>query len=250
MPTLAIFGAGPALGAAVARRFGREGFQVALVARNRERLETAARDLAAQGIEAQGFAADIADRAAVSRAVDEIEARFGAIDVLEHSPTPGRFPGALFTGPLDLDPDRVAALLDLYVLAPIALVERVLPGMRERGGGALLFAMGAAAKYPIPRLAAGAIVLSGLRSYVHTLNSALDGSGVHAGALLIGATIEHSGTHRAATAPALGDRPQAVISADVLAERIWDMHTNRDRVEDLIAPAISASFDSGQAAAP
>lgn len=236
MPTLAIYGAGPALGAAVARRFGREGFRVALVARNRERLEELARELALEGIEAEGFQADVAECAAALRAADEIEARFGAIDVLEHSPTPGLSPGALLTDPLTLDVDRVAALLDLYVLAPIALVERLLPGMRERGQGALLFAMGAAAKYPIPRLAAGGIALSGLRSYVHTLNSALDGSGVYTGALLIGAIIEHSRTHRAAIAPSIGARPPAVVSAGVLADRLWDMYTNRDRVEDVIAP--------------
>jgi len=248
MPTLAIYGAGPALGAAVARRFGRGGFRVALVARNRERLEEMARDLALEGIEAHGFPADIADRTAAMRAADEIEARFGAIDVLEHSPTPGRFPGSLFAGPLELDIDRVAALLDLYVLAPIALVERLLPGMRERDRGALLFAMGAAAKYPIPRVAAGGIALSGLRSYVHTLNSALNETGVYAGALLIGATIEHSGTHRAAIAPAIGDRPQAVIPAEVLADRLWDLYTKKDRAEDVIAPAISASYSDDQAA--
>jgi short-subunit dehydrogenase len=239
MPTIAIYGAGPALGLAVARRFGREGFRAALVARSRERLDTMARDLAADGIEAAGFEADIADRAAVLRAADEIEAGFGAIDVLEHSPTPGRDPGRLFAGPLELDPARIAALLDLYVLAPIALVGRVLPGMRERGGGGLLFAMGAAAKYPIPALAAGGIALSGLRSYVHTLNGALSDTGVYAGALLIGATIEGSRTHRVAAAPAVGGRPQAVVSARDLADRLWDLYVKRDRVEDVIAPALA-----------
>lgn len=239
MPTIAIYGAGPALGMAVARRFGREGFQVALVARTRERLDGMARDLAASGVEAAGFQADIADRAAALRAADEIEARFGAIDVLEHSPTPGRIPGRMFTSPLEVDVAAITPLLDLYLLAPVALVGRVLPGMRERGNGALLFAMGAAARYPIPRLAAGGIALSGLRSYVHTLNSALSGTGVYAGALLIGATIADSQTHRSGTAPAIGDRPQAVVAPADLAGRLWDMYTKRDRAEDVIAPALS-----------
>jgi short-subunit dehydrogenase len=241
MTAIAIYGAGPALGMAVARRFGREGFQVALVARSRERLDGMARDLAADGIEAAGFAADIAVWSAALRAADQIEARFGAIDVLEHSPTPGRTPGQLFASPLEVDVATVAPLLDLYLLTPIALVGRVLPGMRERGHGGLLFAMGAAAKYPIPRLAAGSITLSGLRSYVHTLNSALSETGVYAGALLIGATIENSRTHRAGTAPAIGERPQAVVSAADLADHLWDMYTKRDRAEDVVAPALAGS---------
>lgn len=238
MTTIAIYGAGPALGMAVARRFGREGFRVALVARSRERLDTMARDLAAEGVDAAGFQADIADQPAALRAADQIEARFGAIDVLEHSPTPGSAPGRLFTGPLDVDVAAIAPLLDLYLLTPLALVGRVLPGMRQRGHGGLLFAMGAAAKYPIPRLAAGGIALSGLRSYVHTLNSALNETGVYAGALLIGAIIENSQTHRGGTAPAIGARPQAVVPAGDLADRLWDMYKKRDRAEDVVAPAL------------
>jgi short-subunit dehydrogenase len=241
MTTIAIYGAGPALGMAVARRFGREGFQVALVARNRERLDGMAQDLAADGIEAAGFQADIADRSAALRAADQIEARFGAIDVLEHSPTPGRTPGRLFTSPFEVDVATVTLLLDLYLFTPIALVGRVLPGMRERGHGGLLFSMGAAAKYPIPQLAAGGIALSGLRSYVHTLNSALSETGVYAGSLLIGATIENSQTHRSATAPAIGERPRAVVQAADLAGHLWDMYTRRDRPEDVVAPALAGS---------
>jgi len=241
MATIAIYGAGPALGMAVARRFGREGFRVALVARSRERLDGMVRDLAASGVEAAGFQADIASQAAALRAADQIEGRFGAIDVLEHSPTSGRTPGRLFAGPLEVDVAAITPLLDLYLLAPVALVRRVLPGMRERGSGGLLFAMGAAARYPIPALAAGGIALSGLRSYVHTLNSALSDTGVYAGALLIGATIADSATHRRGTAPAIGDRPQAVVPAGDLAARLWDLYTKRDRAEDVIAPALAGS---------
>jgi short-subunit dehydrogenase len=138
-----------------------------------------------------------------------------------------------------VDVATITPLLDLYLLAPVAWVGRVLPGMRERGRGGLLFAMGAAAKYPIPQLAVGGIALSGLRSYVHTLNSALSDTGVYAGALLIGATIADSQTHRGGTAPAIGDRPQAVVRPGDLADRLWDMYTKRDRAEDVIAPALA-----------
>src|ERR1700751_5147393 len=178
MTTIAIYGAGPALGMAAAPRFGREGFRVRLVAGSRERLDALARARSAYGVEAAGFQADIGDRSAALRAADQIEARFGAIDVLEYSPTPGRAPGRLFTSPLELDVATVTPLLGLYLLTPIALVGRLLPSMRERDLGGLLFAMGAAAKYPTPRLAAGGIALSGLRSYVHTLNSELSETGV------------------------------------------------------------------------
>jgi short-subunit dehydrogenase len=238
MTTIAIYGAGPALGMAVARRFGREGFQVGLVARSQERLDGMVGELTAEGVEAAGFQADIADQAAALRATDEIEARFSPIDVLEHSPTPGQ----LFTSPLEVDVATVAPLLDLYVLTPIALAGRVLPGMRERGNGGLLFAMGASAKFPIPRFAAGSIVLSAVRSYVHTLNAALAGTGVYSGTLLIGATIKDSQMDRGAAAP--GERAMPVVPGEDLADRLWDMYAKRDRVEDVVAPAL-AGFTPG-----
>ena len=56
-----IVGAGPNLGLAIARRFGREGFSVGLVSRNQEKLDGLAGELEADGITAAGAAADIRD---------------------------------------------------------------------------------------------------------------------------------------------------------------------------------------------
>jgi NAD(P)-dependent dehydrogenase (short-subunit alcohol dehydrogenase family) len=83
--TIAIFGAGPGLSRSVALRFGREGFRVALVARNRERLDALAAQLAGQGIEAAGWLADLLDRDALPAVADAMTARFGPLDVLEYA---------------------------------------------------------------------------------------------------------------------------------------------------------------------
>jgi hypothetical protein len=130
-------------------------------------------------------------------------------------------------------------VLDLYVLTPIALVIRVLPGMRERGDGALLFAMGAAAKYPIERYAAPSIALPALRGYILTLNAAARDSGVYAGALLIGGLIEGSHAHRESLARTGGGPAAPVIAPSELADRLWNLALKRDRAEDVIEPAFS-----------
>ena len=57
MTTIAIIGAGPGLGAAVARRFGAEGFAVALVSRSQEHADGLAAQLVSDGVQARGFAA-------------------------------------------------------------------------------------------------------------------------------------------------------------------------------------------------
>jgi short-subunit dehydrogenase len=233
--TIAVFGAGPALGLSVARRFGREGFQVALVARNRDKLDGLVADLARENIEASAFTADLADRAQLTAAVKAITAEFGRIDVVEFGPA-----GTGMSVPtLDIDADNLAPQLDLLLLAPITLVRQVLPGMVERGDGALLFAQGGSAKYPAPFLANVGIAMSGLRNYVYNLNTELAGKGVYAGTLTIGALIERSEAERTLDAMA-GDVPEGFLAVsdrvdpDDLAERYWDMYVRRDRVEEVI----------------
>ena len=68
MPTIAIVGAGPGMGLAIARTFGERGFDVALISRTHARLDALAGQLAAEGITAAGFAADVMDRASLSAA--------------------------------------------------------------------------------------------------------------------------------------------------------------------------------------
>lgn len=231
MPTIAIFGAGPGLGLALARRFGREGFRAALVARDQSHLDAMTGELAAGGVEAAGFPADLTDRAAALAAADAIEACFGPIDVLEYSPGGG--PG-MRTPPSRLDVPTAAPLLDNAVLTPVALVGRVLPGMLERGGGGLLFALGASAKYPMPRLGAAGLALAGLRNYAHTLHDELGPRGVYAGALVIGALIEGTPAHRNAAGWA-GAQQVTVVKPEDLAARCWDMYTMRVRAEEEVS---------------
>ncbi len=64
-PTILVCGHGPGISDAVARRFGREGFAVAIVARNAERLKAAAEALSGAGLTAKAFPCDLGDPKAV-----------------------------------------------------------------------------------------------------------------------------------------------------------------------------------------
>ncbi|HLV22028.1 MAG TPA: SDR family NAD(P)-dependent oxidoreductase, partial [Polyangiaceae bacterium] len=63
--TIVVCGYGTGISAAVADRFGAEGFSVALVARNAERLGRAVEALQAKGVKAAAFPTDLGDPAAV-----------------------------------------------------------------------------------------------------------------------------------------------------------------------------------------
>src|ERR687889_368490 len=73
--SIVIVGAGPNLGAAVARRFGREGLAVGLISRNAAKLDALAAELRADGLRA---------------AFPELAGELGLVEVLEYSPLPAR----------------------------------------------------------------------------------------------------------------------------------------------------------------
>ncbi|MFB9903821.1 SDR family NAD(P)-dependent oxidoreductase [Allokutzneria oryzae] len=230
--TLAIFGAGPVLGMATARRFGREGFRVALVARTARTLDGLVASLAEEGIEAAGFTADVYDREQIALAVAAITERFGQIDAVAFNPGGGSM-GEGIAPALDVTPENLQLILDRFLLSGVALVRAVLPAMEARGDGAILFTAGQSGVHPTPFLGNAGMAQAALRNYFHNLNGALAEKGVYVGAVNVGALIEGSVPHRALTATPLDFEPE-VISPEVFAEHFWDLYAKRDRAEVLV----------------
>ena len=84
---IVVVGAGPGVGASVARRFGREGYDIGLVARSPETLERLESDLRAAGVTATSAPVDITDQAGLTGAVEGLAARLGHIDVQHFNPS-------------------------------------------------------------------------------------------------------------------------------------------------------------------
>ncbi|MFJ8108952.1 SDR family NAD(P)-dependent oxidoreductase [Streptomyces sp. NPDC096132] len=237
---IAVLGAGTGLGVSLAHRFGREGFRVALVARRTDRLEALVAELADKGVEAAAFPADLSDPAQVPALVGAIRARFGRIDVVEYGPIST---AVSFTPATQLDAATLEKLTRLLLLTPVEVFRTVLPELTERGDGALLLTLGASAAHPYPHMSGPGPAMAGARNYLHTLHAELDGTGVYAGTLVIGAMIARSegadafGIPRdgatAGTVELPGGLKVDVVDPDDLAEYYWDMYTRRDRVEQL-----------------
>lgn len=168
--TIAIVGAGPGVGLAVAERFGRAGFKVALLARNAERLDTMVQGLAGQGIEAKAFVADMLDRASLVQALAAAATALGPIEVLVYSPS-GTPEGLVTSRHLTAESEQRS--LDVAVLGAIAAVNAVLPTMSK--GGALLFTTAASAQYPVASTANFGVAAGAARNYAHVLNQDLKG---------------------------------------------------------------------------
>jgi short-subunit dehydrogenase len=219
--TLAIVGAGPGVGYAVASRFGREGYNVGLISRSESHLDLLVRRLADKSVKALGFTADVTDRPSLERALSEVKQHLGPIDVLEYSPTP---PGDQLAMPRDITVENAQYQIDYSVHGAIASVQQVLPDMLARGDGGLLFCTAASARTPVPFSSNFAIAAAGLRSYVLSLASGLAADGIYAGILEIAGIVE-SGD---ANASGMG---LPLVKAIDIAEAFWDMYAVRDQPE-------------------
>ncbi|TQN42494.1 short-subunit dehydrogenase [Blastococcus colisei] len=210
MTTFAIVGAGRGLGAAAARRFGRQGFDVALLSRSQENVDDLAAQLTADGITARGYAADVRDAASLTAALDRAAQSLGPVEVLQYSPIPQKE----FLRPLlETAPDDLAGALEFSVHGPVAAVNQALPGMRALGRGTVLVVNGGSAVRPNPQVAGTSIAFAGESAYAQMLHEVLAVEGVHVGQLIIAGAIT-PGHPR--TDPA------------VLADTLWAMHTERD----------------------
>lgn len=85
MSTLVIVGAGPGLGLSLAEKFGKKDFNVALIARNQDRLDTLQASLTDMNIKSAGFSADVTNEQQIADAFTQVRETFGQIDVLVYN---------------------------------------------------------------------------------------------------------------------------------------------------------------------
>jgi NADP-dependent 3-hydroxy acid dehydrogenase YdfG len=214
MKTIAIVGAGPGLGLSIARKFGKNGFQVALIARNLNKLNQLVEELVGEGIEASAFEADILNREHISAAIAAVRSKYGDIDVVEYSPTPGI---ESLASTLEVTEENVLYQFQFNVLGAVSVVREVLPDMLKKKEGALLFTTGGSAIYPFPMMTNVGIAMAGLRNYIMNLHSELKDKGIFAGHISIGVWMQ-----------------QGSGVQDKIADMWYDMYVKRDRVEEFV----------------
>jgi NADP-dependent 3-hydroxy acid dehydrogenase YdfG len=213
--SIVIVGAGPNLGAAVARRFGREGMPVGLISRDAAKLETLAGELGAEGLRVAFRAADIRDADGLSKAIVSLADELGPVEVLEYSPLPARE----FMKPiLETTVDDVRGPLEFSILGAVAAATAVIGPMLERGSGTILFTTGGAAINPYPLRAGVGISFAGEVAYARMLHDEVADRGVHVAHTAIAGRI----------APGADHEP------DDVAEALWHQHTNRNAFQTRI----------------
>ncbi|SEN11095.1 SDR family NAD(P)-dependent oxidoreductase [Cryobacterium sp. TMT1-3] len=218
MPVIAIIGAGPGLGAAVARRFGREGFSIALIARNQSKLDVMAAELTAVGFTASAYAADVRTPASLEAALARAAAELGPITALQYSPLPSR---EYLKPVLDLTPELALEALQFSALGLIHAVRAVLPTMRQAGSGSIIMINGGTSVKARAGFAGTSIAFPAESAYGEMLHDALEDEGIRVNQLVIPGGI-----------PQL----QLPNGIDDVADRIWALHASAGPFRTMLIP--------------
>jgi NADP-dependent 3-hydroxy acid dehydrogenase YdfG len=215
---LLVIGAGPGISSATARRFGRAGYDVGLVARREEALVELHDDLSADGVGSGWAPADAGDPASLTAAVRSLVDTFGPADVLLYNVSVGREAAVPDLSPEDLLADLAAGVVGLQ-----AAVRAVLPGMREQGSGTVLVTGSGSADRPIRSMASLGVQKAALRALVEAQAAALADEGIHVATATIRGLVGE------------GDRQVAPSRiADLYAELVAETAGPRERWRTLV----------------
>lgn len=171
--TALVTGASGGLGEQYAEFLARNGMDVILTARSTEALEeNAARIGKRHGRWVQAVPTDLTDRDSRREVLARVN-EHGPIDVLVNNAgfgTHGSF--------LEMDPERMVDEIELNCVALTVLAREVLPGMLERGRGAIINVASTAGFQPLPTMSVYAATKAYVRSLSHALWSETRGTGV------------------------------------------------------------------------
>ena len=198
-PVCVIAGMGQGIGLAVARRFGAEGFRIAMLARSADRLAEFERELNG----ARGYAVDLGDETRVRGAFQRIEGEMGRPSVLVYNASAGQA-----GRPTSLNEHSLVHDFRINAVAPIWCVQEVLDGMMEAGRGTILLTGGGLALSPQADVASLSLGKAAIRSLAYSLAQELEPAGIHV------ATVTICGFVQAGTP----------FAPELIAEEFWRLH--------------------------
>lgn len=179
--TAVVTGASSGIGAEIARELARRGHQVTLVARTVSKLQELADEITAGGVRADVIGCDLSDRTARGQLLDRLTDLGLVPDILVNNA------GLSTLGPVSrADPEAEMTMVEVDVVSVVDLSTRFLPGMVDRGRGAILNVASTAAFQPLPGQAGYGAGKAFVLSYTQSLAGELRGTGVTATTLCPG----------------------------------------------------------------
>jgi len=209
-PLALVTGVGPGTGAAMVRRFAREGYRVAMLARDAARLAGLEAELSGS----RAFPCDVGDAAALLATLDRVELEMGPPDVVVHNAVGGAW--GTFG---EITAETLTANFQVNTVALLHLAQRLTPAMVERGSGALIVTGNTAAWRGKAFFAGFAPTKAAQRILAEAMARDLGPKGVHVAYVVIDAVIDVPWTRqRFADAP-----DDFFIQPDAIAAEVWHL---------------------------
>jgi 3-oxoacyl-[acyl-carrier protein] reductase len=168
----------------VAEQLLRSDHRVVITGRRAEQLDSAALRLGKDtGGTVHPLVNDVSEPKSAEAALDEVESRYGALDVLvlnAGGPPPGRI--------LEVDDGLWQQAFELLLLGPLRLARLTLPRMATRGFGRVVFVTSAAVRQPQPDLATSVVLRSAVTAAAKLLSREFAAEGVTVNCVAPGAT--------------------------------------------------------------
>jgi NADP-dependent 3-hydroxy acid dehydrogenase YdfG len=180
-----VTGASSGIGAATAIALAGVGHPVVLGARRLDRCEAVAAGIRNRGGEAHALWLDLTDTASVEKFANQAEEVAGPIEVAV---------ACAGQSLPDSAPDAFETMVDVNMIGTHRLVTAMLPAMKARGRGDLVFVSSEVVRHPRPGTAAYVASKWGMEGYARTLQMQLEGTGVRASIVQAGQAATEMGS--------------------------------------------------------
>jgi NAD(P)-dependent dehydrogenase (short-subunit alcohol dehydrogenase family) len=209
------------LGAAIARRFAKEGFRLVLLGRNGDKLNPTVKELRDGGTFVDGVVGDVTDAALVSRVVTAAEAH-GPMEAAIFN-AGGNWPKPF----LDIEAKFFEEMWRVNAMAGLSFAQAVLRIMVPRGRGTLIFTGASASLRGRANFASFASAKAALRAVAQSAAREFGPKGIHVAHVVVDGAID--GERIASFLPQLKEQrgPDGLLDPDAIAENYWTLHTQQ-----------------------
>lgn len=209
-PVAVVAGAGPGNGQAIAKRFSDAGYTVALLARDTTKLEAIVTDIA----NARSYSCDVGEEASVQTTFAEIRQELGDVDALLYNAGSG-----VFADIEEITPDQFETAWRVNAYGALLCSKQVIPAMKARGKGSIIFTGATASLRGNVKTAAFAPAKAAQRSLAQSMARALWPQGIHVALIIVDGVVEKPGIEAFTK-----DKPvEALIDPAALAQTVYDL---------------------------
>jgi len=205
-----VVGVGPGNGAALGRRFAREGYAVALLARTQE----TSRSLAASLADARAYVCDVADAKSVADTFAAIERDLGAVHTLVYNAGSG-----VWGTVEDIDAAAFESAFRVNALGLLLTAQKVIPAMKAQGEGNIVVIGATSSRRGVARTAAFAPAKAAQKSLTESMARHLWPQNIHVCLIIIDGVVDLPRTRAM-----LKDKPdEFFVAPDDLADTAFHL---------------------------